>query len=118
MPATQALKNPYGKSRPLENPYAVYKSRDGSWTWSILKLNQRPDMAVKNQYASAFCKVSSPYTGGHYDLGDTYLNDIGRFHVSGPDILAECGRVTNSTITTEAQAERLASMAGVEIAVD
>lgn len=114
MPATQ---NPYGKSRDVKKPYAVYTNHDGSWTWKVLKLNQRPDMAAKNPYASAFCAVESPYTFGSYDLGDTYLNDIGRVHVSGPDILAECGRVTNSKITTEAQAERLMGMAGVEIPV-
>lgn len=113
-----ASANPYGKSRPVNNPYAVYTSSDGSWTWKVLKLNQRPDMAAKNSYASAFCAVSSPYTYDGYDLGDTYLNDIGRVHVSGPDILAECGRVTNSRITTEAQADRLMSAAGVEIAID
>ncbi|WP_369676706.1 hypothetical protein, partial [Enterococcus faecium] len=84
--------NPYGKTRKQDNPYAVYEDKRTGWTWKILKLNQRPDMAAKNQYASAFCAVSSPMTMGSSDLGDTYLSDIGGTLVSGPDILKECGR--------------------------
>ncbi len=84
--------NPYGKSKTKENPYAVYKDEASGWTWRILKLNQRPDMAAKNPSATAFCDVSSPYTHGSSDIGDTYLNDIGGQFVSGTDILKECGR--------------------------
>jgi hypothetical protein len=86
-----ASSNPYGKTRKQGDPYAVYKSTNG-WTWNILKLNQRPELAAKNHYAIAFCEVSSPHTHGGSDLGDTYLNDIQGLHVSGPDILKECGR--------------------------
>lgn len=92
MPKTVS-KNPYGKTRKYADPYAIYTDpRLPGWEWRILKLNQRPDQAAKNPYASALCAVSSPYTYGSYDLGDTYLNEIGRFLVSGVDILKECGR--------------------------
>lgn len=84
------MANPYGKSRKADNPYAIYK--DGDWEYRILKLNQAPANAAKNEYASAFCAVSSPMTGSSPDLGDTYLNDISGVLVEGPDILKECGR--------------------------
>lgn len=84
------MANPYGKSRKTENPYAIYKN--GDWEYRILKVNQAPENAAKNQYASAFCAVKSPMTFGSFDLGDTYLNDISGVLVSGPDILKECGR--------------------------
>lgn len=84
------MANPYGKTRKLENPYSIYQDED--WEWRILKLNQKPENAANNQYASAFCAVKSPMTLGTFDFGDTYLNDIGGVLVSGPDILKECGR--------------------------
>ena len=34
-------KNLFGKSRPKENPYAIYKL--GDWEWRVLKTNQRKD---------------------------------------------------------------------------
>ena len=84
------MANPYGKTRKQDEPYAIY--RDGTWEYRILKLNQAPANAAKNQYASAFCAVSSPMTHGSFDLGHTYLNDISGVLVQGPDILKECGR--------------------------
>lgn len=92
MPATQTKpSNPYGKSRDVKNPYATYEA--GGWTWKVLKLNVRPDKVASNQYASAFMAVSSPYTFGGHDMGDTYLRDIPRYAVltQGVDVLKECG---------------------------
>lgn len=80
-------KNPYGKTVTKENAYAVYTDpRLPGWTWYVLKLNQSPEKAAKNPYASAFCLVTSPMTGGSGDMGDTYLNDIGTHLVSGTDV--------------------------------
>lgn len=86
------MANPYGKTRKQDNPYSIYEDKRTGWTWKILKLNQAPENAKKNPYASAFCAVSSPDTYGRADLGDTYLNDIGGTLIQGPDILSECGR--------------------------
>lgn len=68
-------KNLMGKTRPIDNPYLVIN--EGSWCWKILKMNCSLEKAKSNPYASAFCAVSSPNTFGSYDLGDTYLSDIG-----------------------------------------
>jgi len=84
------MANPYGKTQKKETPYAIYK--DGDWEYRILKLNQKPEKAATNKFASAFCAVKSPMTYGEFDLGDTYLDDISGVLVEGADILTECGR--------------------------
>jgi hypothetical protein len=74
-----------GKSRPVDRPYAVYVSDDG-WTWKVLKA-YTTDPHV--DYARWFCAVSSPYTQGSYDLGDTYVADVlqyGRLAYRDPTI--------------------------------
>ena len=84
------MANPYGKSVTKESPYATYV--DGDWEYRILKLNQAPENAAKNPFASAFCAVKSPMTYGTFNIGNTYLNDINGVLTQGPDILKECGR--------------------------
>ena len=67
-------KNLCGKTRPVDNPYEVWKSRDG-WTWSVLKKWQVHDDAP---YARWFCFVTSPFCpDGEY--GDTYVAEIKRY---------------------------------------
>ena len=59
------------KRRPKENPYEVWKSRDG-WTWNVLKKYQAND---QKPYARWFCFVTSPFCpSGEY--GDTYVSEI------------------------------------------
>jgi len=65
-------KIPCGKTRPVERPYEIWQSADGSWTWKVLKKYQMDD---NKPFARAFCAVSSPMTYGSYDLGDTYIAD-------------------------------------------
>lgn len=69
------MKNPCGKERPVENPYAIYRSADG-WEWRVLKKNEPPDKEAKNPYSSWFCAVKSPFTHGGYDYGDVYVSSI------------------------------------------
>jgi hypothetical protein len=65
-------KNLCKKTRPKENPYEVWRSFDGTWTWNVLKKNQLDD---NKPYAIWFCFVTSPYCPeGEY--GDTYVKDI------------------------------------------
>lgn len=62
-----------GKTRPSDQPYEVWEA--GDWTWKVRKFNQ----ADRTQpYATAFCEVSSPFTHGSADLGDTYIADFER----------------------------------------
>ena len=87
------MKNLCGKTRKVDNPYEVWTNtvdwlgcEPGSVTWKVLKKYQAPDNEKNNPYARQFCAVSSPMTGGTYDLGDTYIKDIVNYAklVSGP----------------------------------
>jgi len=81
------VKNPCGKLRKIDNPYAVFQSEDG-WEWRVLKKNQSPDKEAKNiLYASWFCAVRSPHTFGQYETGDVYVRDI--INGGGVDVTAE-----------------------------
>jgi len=72
------MKNACGKTRPIENPYEVWIGigRFDGWTWKVLKKYQSPENEASNPYARWFCAVSSPFTFGGYDYGDTYIKDI------------------------------------------
>lgn len=67
------MKNHCAKTVKRENAYEVWKSRDGSWTWHVLKKYQADD---NKQYARWFCDVTSPIVGDAGELGDVYVRDI------------------------------------------
>ena len=69
-------KNLCGKTRPIDNPYEVWESADGTWTWKVLKKYQKPSKEAENPYARWFCAVSSPYTDGSFEMGDVYVREI------------------------------------------
>ena len=69
------MKSPSTTSRLKQNkPLEIWQS--GDWTWEVYRKYQKPEREAQNQFARWFCKVSSPFTQGGYDLGDTYVNDI------------------------------------------
>ena len=68
-----AGKNLCGKMRKVDEPYEVWKSLDGTWTWNVLKKWQVDD---DKPYARWFCGVKSPMTYGEYELGDVYVANI------------------------------------------
>jgi hypothetical protein len=81
------VKNLCGKTRPQSDPYEIWQSPDGTWTWLVLKKWQADD---DKPYARWFCAVYTPMTYGSYDLatktakgscdlGDTYVADIKRY---------------------------------------
>ncbi len=67
-------KNPCGKTRKLEEPYEIWKA--GDWEWRVLKKYQTPSKEKSNPYARWFVAVKSGNTHGHWEYGDTYVNDI------------------------------------------
>lgn len=70
-PVNQMSKSrPYGKN----NPYLRFVSP--GWRWDVLKSYQGDNA---QQYARWFAEVSSPFTGGSADLGDTYVDEIIRY---------------------------------------
>ncbi len=68
------MKNFQGKSRDIENPYAVFKA--GTWEWRVLKRYQNRDAEIANPYARWLCAVQSPHTYGGWDMGDVYVREI------------------------------------------
>jgi hypothetical protein len=65
------MKNECAKTRPVENPYEVWKNNSG-WTWKVLKKWQADD---NKPYARWFCWVSSPFMPSG-EMGDVYVKEI------------------------------------------
>ena len=70
-------RTPFGKTREVEKPYAIY--RNGDWEWRILKTYQHPDKEKTNQYARWFVAAKSPMTYGSWEYGDTYAKEIQQY---------------------------------------
>ena len=68
-------KNPCGKMRDKDDPYEVWESPNGEWTWYVLKKYQAPKNEAKNPYARWFCLVTSPFVPKG-EMGDVYVKDI------------------------------------------
>jgi hypothetical protein len=67
-------KNPFGKSRDAEKPYAIYKGANG-FEWRVLKTYRKPEN--EDQYSRWFVSATSDLMfEGSYEYGDTYKNDI------------------------------------------
>ncbi len=71
-------KNPYGKSREVNNPYEVWENPQG-WTWHVLKKYQLE--RNEGPYARWFCAVKSPMTNGRWEYGDVYKSEIMEYAV-------------------------------------
>ncbi len=56
-----------------EAPHAIYVADD--WTWYVLKVNA-PSRSPYTPYVSWMCAVTSPFTQGGTDMGDTYAIDV------------------------------------------
>jgi len=79
-----AEKNGKAKTRPVDNPYEVYKS--GDWEWRVLKHYQAPEKERANPLARVLVAAKSPATFGSWEYGDTYLKDIPGASRVGSDI--------------------------------
>ena len=72
------MPNQFGKTRDIENPYAVYRSPYG-WEWRILKTYKMPKSEAKDPYARWFVAATSPLMdNGRFEYGDTYKTEITR----------------------------------------
>ncbi len=73
---TTIEKNLCNKVREVNEPYEIWKSVDGQWTWRVLRKYQKPSLEAKNKNARWYCAVKSPYTRGRWEYGDTYVREI------------------------------------------
>ena len=71
------MPNPFGKSRPANNPYAIYRA--GDMTWHVCKTYKAPANEAKDQYARWFVWAKSDATFGSFEGGDTYAQDVKRY---------------------------------------
>ena len=69
-------KNLMNKTRPVENPYEIWRSPDGTWEWRVLKKWQKPSKEKNNPFSRWFCAVRSPHTYGSWEYGDTYAREV------------------------------------------
>ena len=69
-------KNLMNKTRPVENPYEIWRSPDGTREWRVLKKWQKPSKEKDNPFARWFCAVRSPHTYGSWEYGDTYAREV------------------------------------------
>jgi hypothetical protein len=71
-----ATKNPFGKTRKIDDPYYKIEMPNSGWEFRVLKLYKTPANSLKDTYARAFCAVKSPYTYGSWEYGDSYVRDV------------------------------------------
>ena len=72
------MANQFGKTRPQEKPYAIYRNNQG-WEWRVLKTYKTPKSEAKDPYARWFVAAKSPMTFGSWELGDTYKSEVMRY---------------------------------------
>jgi len=71
------MPNPFAKSRPANNPYAIYRA--GNMVWHVCKTYKQPSSEVKDPYARWFVWAQSDATFGSFEGGDTYRSEVIRY---------------------------------------
>lgn len=97
------MPNPFGKSRPIENPYAIYTGPMG-FEWRVLKTRKM----AKNEgpYAIWHVAARSEATFGSFEFGDTYKADVvsyGRLVAAYPEWLKVYRPGFDASLPTPAQ---------------
>jgi hypothetical protein len=65
------MPNPFAKSRPQHQPYAIYRA--GDFIFHVCKTYSKDPM---KPYARFFVWASSPFTHGSMEGGDTYADEV------------------------------------------
>jgi len=69
------MPNPFKKTQPVEEPYAVYTNDRRGWEWRILSTRKMP-ANEGSPFAIWYVAAKSPYTHGSWEYGDTYKSEI------------------------------------------
>ena len=69
------MPNPFKKTRPVEDPYAIYTNERRGWEWRILATRKMPENEG-SPFAIWYVAAKSPYTHGSWEYGDTYKAEI------------------------------------------
>jgi len=70
----------FGKSRPVDKPYAIYKGVGpfGNTEVRVLKTYQSTEKEKGNTYAKWFVAVKTDWAYGSFDMGDSYVSEVVR----------------------------------------
>ena len=71
------MPNPFGKSRKIDNPYAIYVVAD--FEFRVLKTYKLPKSEAKDRLARWFVAAKSDNTFGSFEGGDTYRSEVERY---------------------------------------
>ena len=76
-------RNPLGKTRDVENAYAIFMARarvgpdsSGDFEIRVLKTYKIAKNETDDQYARWYTVAKSPMTYGSWEYGDTYRNEV------------------------------------------
>jgi len=64
------------KTATQDKPHAIFANYRAGWTWRVLKTYKKAASEARDEYARWLCAVSSPYTHGGADMGDTYAREV------------------------------------------
>lgn len=84
------MSNPFAKSRPQHQPYAIYRA--GDFIFHVCKTYSKDP---KKAFARFFVWASSPFTYGSMEGGDTYADEVlntARLVAAEPEWLEVYGR--------------------------
>ena len=75
------MPNQFAKTRPVDKPYAIFRSHDGGFICHVCKTYQMPEKEKTNPYARWFVWAKSDFGYGRFEAGDTYARDVTAFGV-------------------------------------
>ena len=67
-------KNPLGKGKKVDDPYAIFKA--GDFEIRVLKTYKVAKNEEGDQYARWYTVAKSPMTFGSWEYGDTYRREV------------------------------------------
>ena len=70
------MPNQFAKTRPVDKPYAIFRSPRGTITWHVCKTYQMPEKEVNNHLARWFVWAKGELTYDRFEAGDTYCDEI------------------------------------------
>jgi hypothetical protein len=93
-------KNPFGKSRPATQPYAIYRA--GDLVWHVCKTYKQPKSETGDLYARWFVWAKSPMTYGDFEGGDTYASEVRNYGRLGRGGTCMAGRIRQRCVHADA----------------
>lgn len=107
------MPNPFSKTRPQHQPYAIYRA--GDFIFHVCKTYTHK---IEKPYARFFVWASSPFTHGSMEGGDTYADEVlssTRLVAAEPEWLEEYGPHSIRSVIMPTPEEYIAANAKVEV---